>query len=75
MKFFNLFKKKETFSHHFVTVLLTAIAVVFFWRGIWGLTDTFLFPENATLSYMVSIFVGLVILYVDDKRINELSHH
>jgi hypothetical protein len=68
------FKKKETFLHHFTTVLLTVIAVVFVWRGIWGLTDTFLFPEEPTLSYLVSIFVGLVILYIDDKRISELDH-
>lgn len=73
--FSKLFKKKETFSHHFVTVILTAVAVVFFWRGIWGLTDTFLFPSNSTLSYVVCIFFGLVILYVDDKRISELDHH
>lgn len=75
MKFFNLFKKKETFTHHFVTVVLTAAAVVFFWRGIWGLTDLFLFPENAPLSYLVSIFLGLVILYLDDKRLSEIANH
>lgn len=74
MKFFNLFKKKESLSRHFITVVLTAAAVVFFWRGIWGLTDTYLFPENSTLSYLVSIFVGLIILYVDDKRLSEIDH-
>lgn len=74
MKFFNLFKKKETFTHHFVTVVLTAAAVVFFWRGIWGLTDLYLFPENSALSYLVSVFLGLVILYLDDKRLSEIDH-
>lgn len=75
MKFFNLFKKKETFTHHFVTVLLTAVAVILFWRGMWGLTDMYLFPDNSTLSYLVSIFVGLVILYLDDKRLSEIAYH
>lgn len=69
------FRKKETFTRHFITVLLTVIAVVFVWRGIWGLTDHFLFPENELLSYLVSVLVGLVILYIDDKRISELDHH
>ncbi len=74
MKFFKLFKKKESFSHHFITVVMTAVAVVFFWRGIWGLTDTYLFPGNSTLSYLVSIFLGLFILYIDDKRLSEIDH-
>ncbi len=68
------FKKKETFVRHFATVLISVIAVVMVWRGVWGLTDTYLFPDNAPLSYLVSIFMGLVLLYLDDKRISELDH-
>lgn len=71
----DFFRKKENFTKHFGSVLLTVIGVVFVWRGIWGLADTFLFPEYEAFSYMVSIFIGLVVLYADDKRISELDHH
>lgn len=71
---FSFFKKKESFLQHFFTVVFSAFAVVLFWRGSWGLADTYLFPEEPTLSYLVSIFMALVILYLNDKRLNELSH-
>lgn len=69
-----LFKKKESLPKHFVTVFVTAAAVVFFWRGVWGFLDYYLFPENPLLSYLSSIFIGLAILWWDDKRISELQH-
>ncbi|MFA6024209.1 MAG: hypothetical protein WC777_03270 [Candidatus Gracilibacteria bacterium] len=68
-------KKKKSPSAYFFSIVLTATAVVFFWRGIWGLTDAFLFPNNSLLSYAVSIGLGLFILWVDDWRISELEHH
>ncbi len=71
---FSLFKKKKPLPKHFVTILVTAAAVVFFWRGVWGILDHFLFPENPMLSYMSSIFIGLFILWLDDKEISELQH-
>jgi len=54
-------------------ILLIAIGVVFVWRGIWGITDLYLFPNNPTLSLIVSIMIGLVILYTNDKKIDELD--
>lgn len=70
---FSLFKKKPV-PRHFITILVTAAAVVFFWRGVWGILDYYLFPENPTLSYLSSILIGLFILWIDDKQISELHH-
>lgn len=73
---FKRFRKKEpSFLHHFTTIVVTAGAVVFFWRGAWGLMDHFLFPDTPVLSYASSILLGLLILYVDDRKISELDHH
>lgn len=57
-----------------IPTLITAVGVVMVWRGIWGLMDIYLFPGNPTLSYALSIVIGLVILYIDDKAFDELRH-
>ncbi len=43
-------------------IILIAFAVVSFWRGVWGLMDMYLFPENVLLSNWVSILIGVAIL-------------
>lgn len=42
--------------------ILIAFAVVSFWRGVWGLMDTYLFPNDYLVSLWVSLVIGLVIL-------------
>lgn len=46
-----------------LALLSTAIC----WRGIWGLFDVFLFPENRTLSYLLSILLGVGGFLVIDR--------
>jgi len=53
-------------------LFLLAIGVVFVWRGVWGLSDLYLFPDNETFSFILSIIVGILILYFSDKKLNEL---
>ncbi len=62
------FKKKETFNRHFVSVVSTAVAVAFLWKGVWTLSENFLFPDNSALDALVSTFLGLVMLYLVDKN-------
>lgn len=50
--------KKTSFAH----VVLIAVAVVLVWRGAWGLMDLYIFPDNALISYIVSLVAGLLIL-------------
>ncbi len=53
-------------------LLLLAIAIVAVWRGVWGLMDIYLLPNNPIWSFLVSIIVGLIILYFNDRKLNEL---
>lgn len=53
-------------------LLLLAIGVVAVWRGVWGLMDIYLFPDNPILSFIISIIIGLFILYFNDRKLNEL---
>lgn len=52
--------------------IFAAVGVVLVWRGVWGLLDHYLFPNNPDLSYIASLCIGLVVLYFDDYVFDEL---
>ena len=56
-----------------IRLFLVAAAVIMIWRGIWGLLDHYLFPENPDMSHVISILIGLVILLFDDFALTELG--
>ncbi|MBW2992503.1 hypothetical protein KY345_04770, partial [Candidatus Woesearchaeota archaeon] len=45
-----------------ILVVIASLAIVSFWRGVWGLMDLYIFPENYLLSYVSSTVIGLAIL-------------
>ena len=48
--------------HQTMFTIVIALAVVAFWRGIWGLMDLFIFPDSYLLSSITSVIIGLAIL-------------
>ena len=42
--------------------ILIAFAVISFWRGVWGLMDEYMFPDNYRLSLWISLVIGISIL-------------
>lgn len=65
-------KKKRNLKTISYTILI-AFAIVSFWRGIWGLMDLYLFPNNHTLSLWISVLIGLIVLYITKHIIGELA--
>ena len=61
-------------SKRMLFAILIGFAVVSFWRGLWGLMDLYLFPANKTLSFSVSILIGIIILLFTNKLIKELMY-
>ncbi len=55
---------KRTSPLDALLVLIGALAIVSFWRGVWGMMDLYLFPKNHLVSSGVSIFFGLLILII-----------
>ena len=45
-----------------LVVIIASLAIVSFWRGVWGLMDLYIFPANASLSLLVSMGIGMIIL-------------
>ena len=52
--------------------IIIAFAIILFWRGIWGLMDLYLFPKNNMLSYIISIIIGIIILYETETLTGKL---
>ncbi|GEM_PF-998240 len=46
-----------------LVIIISSLAIVSFWRGLWGLMDLYLFPEDKTLSLTVSTVMGLLMLF------------
>ncbi len=64
--------KKKRSTKKVIYAIIIGFAVVSFWRGVWGLMDLYLFPDNLTLSLSISILLGIVILYFTKHLIDEL---
>ena len=58
--------KKRTYA------LLVATAVILVWRGLWGLADLYIFPNNELHSYIASILIGVAILIATRQMVKEL---
>jgi hypothetical protein len=61
----------ERFLYH-SKFLALAIGVVLVWRGIWELAGRYLFPNHPDVSAVISIIIGMAILYLTDRKLNEL---
>ena len=64
--------KKLKAHHQKLFALIIGIAVIMFWRGIWGLLDVYFLPNDQGLSLVLSAVIGLVILGGCDVLIKEL---
>ncbi len=58
--------------HQIVFAILIAFAVIAFWRGVWGLMDEYLLPNNYQLSLWIGLAIGLVILIATHYAPKEL---
>ena len=56
----------------FIRTLIKVCGVVFVWRGIWNLTDTYLFPDMFITSNLASILIGIGLLYLLDSDLRNL---
>lgn len=58
--------------HPTINGIIIVVAIILFWRGVWGLIDLYLFPNSPTFSHLLSIALGALILYLDDFSIKDL---
>ena len=56
-----------------LNMLLTFVALVMIWRGIWHLLDQYLLPNHYFLNATIPLIVWLIFLYFDDESLKELT--
>lgn len=59
-------------EHKITFAIVIGFAVVAFWRGVWGLLDVYLFPDNPSLSLWLSALLGIAILVITGYLSKEL---
>lgn len=59
--------------HPTVNAVIVVCAIIMLWRGVWGLLDHYLFPGSPTFSYLLSIALGALVLYLDDFSLKDLK--
>ena len=64
--------KKSSKTKNILLAILIGSAVISFWRGLWGLMDIYLFPQNPALSFSISAIIGLIILIITHYTTKEL---
>lgn len=65
--------RRQALLHPELKSIVTVVAVVMVWRGVWRLLDRFLFPSSPLLSTVACLTLGLAILWLDDRGLDELS--
>jgi hypothetical protein len=68
--------KKENLLQYFSRNLLIVVGLVLIWRGIWYVLDYIdlaLLNGNHTYTAIGGIIVGLLVLYLPDKNLKEIS--
>ncbi len=47
-----------------ILYLVAVVAVVAMWRGLWGLMDIYLWPQNPKRSNWVSFTIGFIVIAI-----------
>jgi hypothetical protein len=59
--------------HQVLFSIIIVIAVVLVWRGMWNLVDEYWFPSVSDFSNISSVVVGVIILLITRKAVNQLA--
>lgn len=67
--------KRNKILKHFINKLSVVLATVLIWRGVWVILDKLdilLFNGSHIITSVVGIIIGLIIIYLPDKSLEEL---
>lgn len=54
-------------------VVVIIFSIILIWRGVWGLMDIFFFPGWPIFSHAACFAIGVLVLYLDDFKIDNLK--
>ncbi len=68
------------FRHHYTLLeiwekrfeaFIVGAAIILFWRGIWNLADSYLFPDSPNLSALASLIIGMGLMILTRSFVNQ----
>lgn len=59
--------------HQLIFSLIIMSGMISLWRGIWGLLDMYLMPNNPTMSYILSALLGIGVISATHYTIDKLT--
>jgi hypothetical protein len=68
--------KRTNVLRYFSKNIITVIALVMVWRGVWYVLDGFdvwLFGEYGPWTGLIGVAIGLAILYIPDHDLKEIE--
>ena len=71
-----IFGKNKKHWHVFMRSLMKVFSIVLIWRGVWyifDLIDIKLFGDSYIGTAIASILLGLLLLYIIDEDLDEVS--
>lgn len=58
--------------HQLIFSLIVVSGVTALWRGIWGLLDIYLLPGSPSVSFTLSIILGVVVIVATHYTIDKI---
>lgn len=71
-------KKRAVLVKYFTSNISVVLGVVLIWRGIWYVLDEIdkvLFGGSHAWTALLGVIIGIVIIYVPDKNLDEIGKH
>lgn len=58
--------------HQLFFSLIIMSGMISLWRGLWGLLDLYLFPDQPTFSFLASVLLGVLIISVTHYTVDKI---
>lgn len=62
------------FDALFFRNLTLIVSTILIWRGVWNFVDSYFFPHNHFLSNLLTIVLGIVLLFIFDSEVEETEN-
>lgn len=71
-------KKRAVLVRYFTSNISVVLGVVLIWRGLWYVLDEIdkvLFGGSHAWTALLGVIIGIVIIYLPDKNLDEIGKH
>jgi len=71
-------KKRAVLVKYFTSNISVVLGLVLIWRGLWYVLDEIdkvLFGGSHAWTALLGVIIGIVIIYLPDKNLDEIGNH